>query len=98
MNTLSIVGLQFGDEGKGKITDSLSHQFDYVVRYQGGHNAGHTVYANGKKYVLHVLPTGIVHPHTIKDKKRFARRMDEPRLRLMLSNLKHPWQGRLKIL
>jgi len=65
MNTLSIVGLQFGDEGKGKITDSLSHQFDYVVRYQGGHNAGHTVYANGKKYVLHVLPTGIVHPHTI---------------------------------
>jgi len=65
MNTLSIVGLQFGDEGKGKITDSLSHQFDYVVRYQGGHNAGHTVYANGQKYVLHVLPTGIVHPHTI---------------------------------
>lgn len=65
MNTLSIVGLQFGDEGKGKITDSLSHQFDYVVRYQGGHNAGHTVYANGQKYVLHVLPTGMVHPHTI---------------------------------
>lgn len=65
MNTLSIVGLQFGDEGKGKITDSLSHQFDYVVRYQGGHNAGHTVYANGQKYVLHVLPTGIVHPHTM---------------------------------
>ncbi len=65
MNTLAIVGLQFGDEGKGKITDSLSHQFEYVVRYQGGHNAGHTVYANGKKYVLHVLPTGIVHPHTI---------------------------------
>jgi adenylosuccinate synthase len=65
MNTLSIVGLQFGDEGKGKITDSLSHQFDYVVRYQGGHNAGHTVYANEQKYVLHVLPTGIVHPHTI---------------------------------
>jgi adenylosuccinate synthase len=65
MNTLAIVGLQFGDEGKGKITDSLSHQFDYVVRYQGGHNAGHTVYANGKKYVLHVLPTGIVQYHTI---------------------------------
>ena len=65
MNTLSIVGLQFGDEGKGKITDSLSHQYDYVVRYQGGHNAGHTVYANGQKYVLHVLPTGIVHPHTM---------------------------------
>ena len=64
MQQLSIVGLQFGDEGKGKITDSLSAQFDFVVRYQGGHNAGHTVFANGKKYVLHVLPTGIVHPHT----------------------------------
>ncbi len=65
MQHLAIVGLQFGDEGKGKITDSLSHNFDYVVRYQGGHNAGHTVYANGQKYVLHVLPTGIVHPHTM---------------------------------
>ena len=62
---LTIVGMQFGDEGKGKITDSLSHHYDYVVRFQGGHNAGHTVYANGKKHVLHVLPTGIVHEKTI---------------------------------
>jgi len=65
MKTLSIVGLQWGDEGKGKITDTLAARFDYVVRYQGGNNAGHTLYVNGKKVVLHLLPSGVIHPHTI---------------------------------
>ena len=51
------VGLQFGDEGKGKITDVLSAKSDYVVRFQGGDNAGHTVYVGEDKFVLHLLPS-----------------------------------------
>jgi adenylosuccinate synthase len=65
MRSLAIVGLQFGDEGKGKLTDTFAASYDIVIRYQGGNNAGHTVYANGQKYVLHLLPSGIIHPHTI---------------------------------
>lgn len=56
-----LVGCQWGDEGKGKIVDVLSSQVDIVARYQGGNNAGHTVVIGGKKYVLHLLPTGILH-------------------------------------
>ena len=58
MNTL-IAGLQWGDEGKGKAIDFLSPSFDVVVRFQGGHNAGHTIYHGGRKHVLHLLPSGI---------------------------------------
>ncbi len=58
MNTL-IAGLQWGDEGKGKAIDYLSPKFDVVVRFQGGHNAGHTIYHDGRKHVLHLLPSGI---------------------------------------
>jgi len=58
-----VVGLQWGDEGKGKITDYLSEEYDWVVRYQGGSNAGHTVYVDGKKYVTHSLPTGVIRPN-----------------------------------
>ena len=65
MKSLAIVGLQFGDEGKGKLTDTFAANYDIVIRYQGGNNAGHTVYANGQKYVLHLLPSGIIHAHTI---------------------------------
>lgn len=65
MKNLAIVGLQFGDEGKGKLTDTFAVDYDVIVRYQGGNNAGHTVYANGKKYVLHLLPSGIIHDHTL---------------------------------
>ena len=65
MKSLAIVGLQFGDEGKGKLTDTFAANYDLVIRYQGGNNAGHTVYAHGKKYVLHLLPSGIIHSHTI---------------------------------
>ncbi|MFA9289612.1 MAG: adenylosuccinate synthase [Solirubrobacteraceae bacterium] len=60
MSTYVVVGLQWGDEGKGKITDVLSSKSDYVVRYQGGNNAGHTVYAGKDKFVLHLLPSGVL--------------------------------------
>ena len=53
MSTHVVVGLQWGDEGKGKITDVLAEKADYVVRYQGGNNAGHTVYVGDDKFVLH---------------------------------------------
>lgn len=58
-----IVGAQWGDEGKGKIVDLLAERFDIVARYQGGHNAGHSVQVGEQSYVLHLLPSGIVHPH-----------------------------------
>jgi len=57
-----VVGAQWGDEGKGKVVDALAERFDIVARYQGGANAGHTVYVNGKKFILQLLPTGIVRP------------------------------------
>jgi adenylosuccinate synthase len=57
-----IVGAQWGDEGKGKIVDLLSQEADIVARYQGGANAGHTLVIDGKKYVLHLIPSGILHP------------------------------------
>ncbi|MBQ0147989.1 MAG: adenylosuccinate synthase [Flavobacteriaceae bacterium] len=60
MSTHVVVGLQWGDEGKGKITDVLAEKSDYVVRYQGGNNAGHTVYAGEDKFVLHLLPSGVL--------------------------------------
>ena len=62
MPSLSVFGAQWGDEGKGKIIDLLSNDVDYVVRYQGGANAGHTVIVGGEKYVLHLVPSGILHP------------------------------------
>ena len=58
-----LVGLQWGDEGKGKITDALADQYQWIVRYQGGDNAGHTVYIDGKKFVTHSIPTGILNPN-----------------------------------
>jgi adenylosuccinate synthase len=59
---LCVLGAQWGDEGKGKIVDLLTPRFDIVARYQGGHNAGHTVYVNGTKFVLRLIPSGILHP------------------------------------
>lgn len=64
MKKMAIVGSQWGDEGKGKIVDFLAPNFDYVVRYQGGHNAGHTVYVKDKKLVLHLIPSGILGKNT----------------------------------
>jgi adenylosuccinate synthase len=59
---LCVLGAQWGDEGKGKIVDLLTPRFDIVARYQGGHNAGHTVYVNGTKFVLRLIPSGMLHP------------------------------------
>ena len=61
-NNVAIVGLQWGDEGKGKIVDSLSEYFDIIARYQGGANAGHTVVIDDKKFILQLVPTGILRP------------------------------------
>lgn len=63
-NNIVIIGTQWGDEGKGKIVDWLTESAEAVVRFQGGHNAGHTLVIKGKKTVLHLLPSGILHPTT----------------------------------
>ena len=60
MPAIVLVGLQWGDEGKGKITDFYAGNADCVVRFQGGNNAGHTVIVNGKKYKFHLMPSGVI--------------------------------------
>ena len=62
MAAVVVVGAQWGDEGKGKIVDWLSHRADVVVRFQGGHNAGHTLVVGNNVYKLNLVPSGIVHP------------------------------------
>src|ERR1700735_5703992 len=62
MPAIVVVGAQWGDEGKGKATDLLGDQVDYVVRYQGGNNAGHTVVIGEESYALHLLPSGVLSP------------------------------------
>lgn len=69
-NSISLLGLQWGDEGKGKVVDLLSKDIDAAVRYQGGHNAGHTLIIDGKEVVFHLLPSSICH----KDIKCFLGR------------------------
>ena len=61
MPNIVIAGAQWGDEGKGKIVDLLAARVQVVARYNGGHNAGHTVIVNGKRFVLHLIPSGILH-------------------------------------
>ena len=65
MQNVVVVGSQWGDEGKGKIVDWLSEQADIVVRFQGGHNAGHTLVIDGKVYKLKLLPSGIVRSNKV---------------------------------
>ena len=65
MPGVALVGIQWGDEGKGKVTDLLAEHTDIVVRYQGGNNAGHTIVVDGERYALHLIPTGILYPHCI---------------------------------
>ena len=60
-----IVGIQWGDEGKGKIVDALASKYDMVCRSQGGHNAGHTIWVEGVKYALHLIPSGVLNPKAI---------------------------------
>jgi adenylosuccinate synthase len=63
MPGIALVGTQWGDEGKGKVTDHLAEKTDLVVRYQGGNNAGHTIVVAGERYAVHLVPTGILYPH-----------------------------------
>ena len=65
MQNLAVIGAQWGDEGKGKIVDLLCEDYDVVARYQGGHNAGHTVKFGDKHYSLKLIPSGILHPHKL---------------------------------
>ena len=65
MPNIVLVGMQWGDEGKGKVVDYLADYFDIIARYQGGHNAGHTVFTQGKKFVFHLIPSGILHQDKI---------------------------------
>ena len=61
MSAVVVIGSQWGDEGKGKVVDVFSSQADYVIRYQGGANAGHTLKVNGKEIILHLIPSGVLH-------------------------------------
>jgi adenylosuccinate synthase len=63
MPGIALVGIQWGDEGKGKVTDILAESTDVVVRYQGGNNAGHTIVVGRERYALHLIPTGVLYPH-----------------------------------
>ena len=58
-----VVGTQWGDEGKGKLTDLLAKEMELVVRYQGGHNAGHTIVVDGETFALQLVPSGILYDH-----------------------------------
>jgi adenylosuccinate synthase len=63
MANVVVVGTQWGDEGKGKVVDLLSESADYIVRFQGGNNAGHTLVVEDEKFILHLIPSGILHPN-----------------------------------
>ena len=65
MSNLIVLGAQWGDEGKGKIVDLFSEKFHAVARYQGGHNAGHTVYIGERKFVLKLIPSGILRSNVL---------------------------------
>jgi len=65
MANIAIIGAQWGDEGKGKVVDLFTQNADIIVRYQGGNNAGHTLVVNGKKTVLHLVPSGALHPNKL---------------------------------
>ena len=64
MSVSAIVGANWGDEGKGKMTDVLARDSDFVIRFQGGNNAGHTIINEYGKFALHLLPSGVFYPHT----------------------------------
>ena len=62
MPNIVVVGAQWGDEGKGKVIDMLTEKVDIVVRFQGGNNAGHTVVVGDREFIMHLIPSGILHP------------------------------------
>lgn len=101
---VTVVGAQWGDEGKGKVVDYLASSFDYTARYAGGHNAGHTVIFNGQRYILQLIPSGILRPEkkavigpgTVVDPVALVSELEnlkksgvEVRGRLFLSNRAH---------
>ena len=101
---VTVVGAQWGDEGKGKVVDYLASSFDYTARYAGGHNAGHTVIFNGQRYILQLIPSGILRPEkkavigpgTVVDPVALVNELEnlkksgvEVRGRLFLSNRAH---------
>src|SRR5262245_47500095 len=85
MPATSVIGAQWGDEGKGKIIDLIADRADVVVRFQGGANAGHTVIVDGKKHVFHLLPSGVLHegklnligPGVVVDPEQLLAEIDE---------------------
>lgn len=104
MKSIAVIGAQWGDEGKGKIVHLLSEKADVICRYQGGNNAGHTVVAGGKKYVFHLIPSGmlkekkiciigngvVLNPYALKEEIEMLRGSGiEPRSRLFISNRVH---------
>ena len=70
-----VVGVQWGDEGKGKIVDMLGLNYDMICRSQGGHNAGHTIWVDGVRYALHLVPSGILHKKYRKYHRQWRRRV-----------------------
>ena len=82
MKSVVVVGAQWGDEGKGKVVDYLAGSFDYIARVAGGHNAGHTVIIGKDRYVLQLIPCGILRPKQHVDHRpRRRRRSLRPRQR-----------------
>ena len=65
MSVSLVVGAQWGDEGKAKVIDYLSEKIDIIVRYQGGANAGHTVCVHNRKFIFHLIPSGILYPNAV---------------------------------
>src|SRR6267143_646095 len=65
MSTLVVVGVQWGDEGKGKVVDLLAREADIIVRFQGGSNAGHTLVVGGKKTIVRLIPSGVLHANKV---------------------------------
>ena len=63
-SSIAVIGMQWGDEGKGKVIDLLSESAQHIARAQGGNNAGHTIVASGKEFRFHLIPSGILYPHT----------------------------------
>ena len=74
MPGIVLIGAQWGDEGKGKATDLIGTKVDYVARFNGGNNAGHTVVVGDESYALHLLPSGIISPNTPRHRQRRRRR------------------------
>ena len=74
MSTVVLIGAQWGDEGKGKVTDFLAEKADLVVRYQGGNNAGHTVVVGDREIKLHLIPSGILYQEDLY----YQHRCDQP--------------------